>query len=658
MRVVAVLVFTGLLLCSNPAAASLPDGGVAPCEDFYRFACGTWLQTHPIPADRASWDPYYELAQQNAVAVRDIVEHAPTDGGDGQKVADDYASCMDEPAIERAGLNPLAPEFARIDKSAAPGLVDALAGLHGMGGDAVVSLEVIQDPVDARAMLLTFDLAPPAMGDRTYYFKEDPASVTLRTTYRNHVARMLEMSGLTQAAAAAGADAILKFETELARVTPPPEEQRDPKKRYHPLTAAQLGALTPAFSWKAYFEALGVPQPAVVSVAGPEALTAAFKAWNEMPRDQQKVFLRWRLLDQLASVMPERFVQADFQFFSTTLHGTKQMQPRWQRCGRLVNRHLGEAIGRLFVQTHLSSAEKQRVLDMILLIQSAFRDDLRTLNWMSEATRAAALAKLEVYRIKVGYPERWRDYSALEIKRGDSTGNAIRAKRFEFRRRINKLGKPVDRDEWFSRPQDVDGYESSALVEVVFTAGILQPPFFDANADDAANFGALGRVIGHELTHGFDDTGRRFDRDGNLKDWWAPVDTKAFEARAQCFVDQYSTFTVVDGQKLNGKLTLGENIADNGGMRLAYAALQARLAGKPRGLVEGQTPEQQLFTAFAHTQCVNTTEASLKSALLRDEHSPGGIRVNATLSNMPEFQRAFSCKPTDAMVNPHPCRLW
>jgi len=340
------------------------------------------------------------------------------------------------------------------------------------------------------------------------------------------------------------------------------------------------------------------------------------------------------------------------------LRGVKEIQPRWKRCAQLTNDALGEAVGKVFVAEYFPSDEKERALAEARSIQEALRDDISKLGWMSHVTQQEALRKLGVFRVKVGYPDRWRDYAGLEVRGKDALGNAIRANRFEFARQARKIGKTVDRDEWFSLPQDVDGYQSAALVEIVFTAGLLQPPFFDRIMDDAVNFGGIGRAMGHEFSHGFDDHGRKFDEHGNLRDWWTPEDSARFEERAKCFVDEYSQFVVVDDKRLNGELTLGENLADNGGLRLASAALQNQLAGKPLQNLDGLSPEQRFFLAFAETQCGNVTDQTARNRLLTDPHSPGRWRVNGTVRNMPEFQKAFACKATDPMVSPHPCRVW
>jgi endothelin-converting enzyme/putative endopeptidase len=636
------------------------DPSVSPCADFYQYACGSWLKSNPIPPDRSAWDPYYQLAEKTNTVVRGILEgREPGSGDDYRKVRESYAACMDEATVEQRGLRSLRDDFRRIDAIRTPrDAIAALAGVQTLGADALFAFYPNQDLQQPERVIATLDVGSLGMTDRDYYLKDDTETKKLRDAYRAHVAAMLQSSGLAPAQAEAGADAVLRLETEMARVRPTREERREPAAQYHKLTLAELEALAPGWDWRRYFAALGGPLPAEVDVTWPESLRAVTKEWLALPVAEQQAFLRWHLMHALAAAMPGAIAREDFHFYGTTLRGTQQMQPRWKRCARLTNDALGEAVGKVYVAGHFSPQAKERALAQVRAIQAALRDDITTLSWMSDATRQAALRKLEAFRIKVGYPDHWRDYRRLTVRRDDTLGNAVRANHFEFARQLAKLGKPVDRDEWFSLPQDVDGYQSAALVEIVFTAGLLQPPFFDPSLDDAVNLGAAGRAMGHEFTHGFDDHGRKFDAHGALRDWWAPEDAAHFEKRAQCFVDEYSRFTVVDDKQLNGRLTLGENLADNGGIRLAYAALENDLEGKARAAIDGMTPEQRFFLSFARTQCGNVADATLRNRLLTDPHSPGRWRVNGTLRNFPEFGKAFACKAGDAMVSPQPCRIW
>jgi putative endopeptidase len=636
------------------------DTSTEPCADFYQYACGAWMKNHSIPADRSAWDPYYELEEKNADMVRGILEgREPGKGEDYRKVTTYYAACMDEATVEKKELQALDGDLRYIaEVRSTAGAVEALARVQTLGAGALFAFYPNQDLKDAEHMVATLDSGSLGMTDRDYYLKDDPESRKLRDEYRTHVSRMLEYSGLPSNASLAGADAVLQLETSMAKAMPPPEQRRDPATQYHKLTLAQLKGLVPSWPWSKYFLALGVPSVADINVTLPDYLQKMTRLWLDLSSEDRKTYLRWHLLHAMAAALPRRFVEEDFHFYGTVLQGVKEMQPRWKRCARLTNDALGEAVGKIFVAEHFPGDEKERALAEVHSIQAALRDDISKLGWMSDVTRQEALRKLDTFRIKVGYPDRWRDYTGLEIHGKDALGNAIRANRFEYVRQARKVGKTVDRDEWFSLPQDVDGYQTASLVEIVFTAGLLQPPFFDRIMDDAVNFGAIGRAMGHEFTHGFDDHGRKFDEHGNLRDWWTPEDNARFEEGAKCFVDEYSQFVAVDDKRLNGQLALGENLADNGGLWLAYAALQNQLAGKPVQNLDGLSPEQRFFLAFAETQCGNVTDQTARNRLLTDPHSPGRWRVNGTVRNMPEFQKAFACKATDPMVSPHPCRVW
>jgi len=642
------------------ATLSVSQTTAAPCADFYQYACGTWMEKHPIPPDRSAWDPYYELAQKNEDAVRHILEgRAPGTTSDYRKVTRYYAACMDESAIEKQGMAPLRAELQRIAAIRAPAdSITVLAAVQTLGADALFAFYPNQDLKNSDDVIANLDVGSLGMTDRDYYLNDDAGIKKLRDEYRAHVARMLEYSGVSTEAAQAGADAVLRLETEMARVRPTRVQQRDPVSQYHKLTRAQLDELVPRWPWAQYFAAMGTPPIAEVNVSSLESLRTVTGLWLGLPPAQQQAYLRWHIMHALAAALPAKVVEEDFHFYGTVLHGAQHMQPRWKRCARLTNDHLGEAVGKVFVKRHFSTEQTQRVLAEIRAVQAALRDDISTLSWMSDGTRQEALRKLDAFRIKVGYPGHWRDYSRLQVRAGDAIGNAVRANRFEFARQTAKIGKPVDRDEWFSLPQQVDGYQSASLVEIVFTAGFLQPPFFDSAVDDAVNFGAIGRAMGHEFTHAFDDHGRKFDEHGNLRDWWTAEDAARFQRRAQCFVDEYSQFVVVDDKKLNGQLTLGENIADNGGVRFAYTALAKQLEGKSHAFIEGLTPEQRFFLAFAKTQCANVADATARNRLLTDPHAPGRWRVNGTLRNFPEFRKAFACKASDPMVSPQPCRVW
>ena len=636
------------------------DASVEPCADFYQYACGTWMKSHPIPADRSAWDPYYELAERNAAMVQVILEgRGPGRGEDYAKVTKYYATCMDEATVEKKRLKALDRDLHHIaGMRTTAGSVEAVALVQTLGATALFAFYPDQDLKDAEQVLATLDYGSLGMTDREYYLRDDQESRRLRDQYRAHVSRMLEYSGLSHSASSAGADAVLQLETSMAKAMPTREQRRDPATQYHKLTLAQLQGLVPSWSWSRYFRALGAATVADINVTSPDYVLKTAQAWLELDAEGRKAYLRWHLLHAMAGSLPRRFVEEDFHFYGAELRGVKAIQPRGKRCAQLTNAALGEAVGKVYVAEHFPDSEKARALAQVRSIQAALRHDISKFGWMSESTRQEALRKLDVFRIKVGYPDQWRNFAGLEVRKKDALGNNMRANRFEFARQVRKIGSVVDRDEWFSLPQDVDGYQSAALVEIVFTAGLLQPPFFDRNMDDAVNFGAIGRAMGHEFSHGFDDHGRKFDEHGNLRNWWTAEDGARFEEGAQCFVDEYSQFAVVDDKRLNGQLTLGENIADNGGLRLAFAALQNQLAGKPIQNLDGLSPEQRFFLAFAETQCSNVADQTARNRLLTDPHSPGRWRVNGTVRNMPEFQKAFACKATDLMVSARPCRIW
>jgi putative endopeptidase len=636
------------------------DRSADPCADFYRYVCGTWMKIHPIPPDRSAWDPYYEMEESIDFAVRRIMDgREPGTGEDYRKVRAFYSACMDETTTEKRGLQALTPSFAQLaDVSTIDSSVGALATVQTLEAGALFLLYADQDLEDAEQVIANVDYGSLGMGDREYYVATDAPTMKIRDSYRLYVARMLQYSGLSQSASMAGANAVMKIETSMAEAMPTRADRRNPSTQYHKLTFEQLQLLNPRWPWRAYFNRLRLKLVASLNVTSPPYLRSVTELWLGLTFEEQKSYLRWQIVHALSAAMPARFVHEQFNFSGKLLAGAKEEEPRWKRCQLLTNNALGEAVGKVFVQNHFSARTKERAQAEILSIEKALRDDIAHLDWMSDVTRDHALRKLDAFRVKIGYPNKWRDYGGLVVRFEDALGNVVRANRFEFARQLRKIGKPVDRDEWFSLPQDVDGYQSASLVEIVFTAGLLQPPFFDERIDDAVNYGAIGRAMGHEFTHGFDDHGRKFDEHGNLRDWWTPVDESRFAERAQCFVEQYSQFEVVDGKKLNGKLTLGENMADNGGLRLAYAALQHQLtAGKVSETGE-LTPDQRFFVAFAETQCDNVTDEARRHRLLTDPHAPGRWRVNGTVQNLPEFQKAFACKNTDVMVSTHRCRVW
>ncbi|HET8646487.1 MAG TPA: M13 family metallopeptidase [Vicinamibacteria bacterium] len=644
----------------DPAAM---DRGANPCDDFYQFACGSWLKANPVPADRGRYGRFDELQERNQATLRDILEKAAAGGAArgavDQKIGDYYAACMDEAAIGKKGVAALKPQLDAIAAISSPAsLASTLARLHGDGVAALFQFGSQPDFKQASVNIAGIDQGGLGLPDRDYYVKDEPRFAEVRAQYPVHVQRMFELMGDAPEAAARHARTVLDIETALARASLERVKRRDPANRDHKMTRAQLAALAPGFAWDAYFTAAGAPAFADLNVGWPDFFKAMGEAVAARGLDEWKTYLRWHTVHDAAPLLPAAFVNENFAFYGQTLTGAKELRPRWKRCVDLADAHLGEALGQRYVEATFGAEGKQRMAVMVAALEKALERDIRDLPWMTDATRKRAQEKLAHIANKIGYPERWRDYSALRIDRGDALGNAARAEAFEEARDRAKIGRAVDPTEWRMTPPTVNAYYSSLENNINFPAGILQPPFFDRAMDDAVNFGGIGAVIGHELTHGFDDQGRKFDAKGNLSDWWTEQDAREFEKRASCIADQYSGYTVVGDVKLNGRLTLGENTADNGGLRIAYMALQESGRAAPPALRDGFTPEQRLFLAWGQIWCQNQTEETARLRAQTDPHSPGRYRVIGVVSNMPEFQKAFSCPAGSKMVRENMCRVW
>jgi putative endopeptidase len=668
------------------------DRTIDPCSDFYRFACGSWLAANPVPADAPMWGRDDEVAARNQKILREILEAAanPPHGRDAveQTIGDYYAACMDERAIETKGLQPVRADLERIaalaDKTA---IAAEIARLHGSGVAVLFRFGSAADFANAGQLIPEAGQGGLSLPDRDYYLRTDPKSAELRHAFRSSVARMFVLLGKTPARAADSTAAVLAIETALARASLDLVYRRDPAKVYHKMTRARFEALAPSFDWQAYLEGIGAPaaeglarldsrgdRAGFLHQYGPRVAPrlAAFDSLNVVHPDfyrgieallrgasleSWKAYLTWCVVHSDAPLLPAAFAGEDFAFFGKTLAGVREPAPRWKRCVESVDTGLGEALGRKFVEKTFGARGKQDMLAMVQALERALEDDIGRLDWMSSATRREALAKLHAIANKIGYPDRWRDYSSLEISRGDAIGNSRRARRFEFERRLARIGKPTDSNEWTMSPPTVDAYYSATMNQVNFPAGILQPPYYYAGGDDAVNYGAIGAVIGHELTHGFDDEGRRFDALGNLRDWWTPADSRTFDQRARCIAGQYGSYSV-DGVNLSGALTLGENVADNGGLRIALMALAAAHARNPLPSLGGFTPEQRFFLGWGQIWCQNHTAETARLRARTDRHSPGQYRVNGVVSNMPEFRSAFGCREGQPMVRPNACRVW
>jgi endothelin-converting enzyme/putative endopeptidase len=643
--------------------ASAIDRSVNPCDDFYQFTCGGWLARNPVPPDRSRWGRFAELAERNLETLHQILEKTsapqPRRSAVDQLIGDYYASCMDEAAVEAKGLAPLKEDLDAIaglkSKADLPALV---ARLHGEGVGALFRYGSLPDFKESTLYIAGVDQGGLGLPDRDYYLKDEERFAKVRQQYVPHVRKMLELLGDPPEAAAREAETVLQIETALAKAALDRVQRRDPAKLYHKMPRAQLASLAPAFDWNAYFAAAGSPAWSELNVTWPEFFTALGGLIDSRSLDDWTTYLRWHLVHDAAGLLPARFVNENFEFYGRTLTGAKELRPRWKRCVSLADDHLGEALGQRYVEATFGAEGKERTARMVAALESALNRDIRDLPWMTEATKARALEKLAAIANKIGYPEHWIDYSTVRIVRGDALGNAHRAKRFEEARDIRKIGTRVDPLEWGITPPTVNAYYSALENNINFPAGILQPPFFEKAMDDAVNFGAIGAVIGHELTHGFDDQGRKFDARGNLADWWTEEDAKEFEKRVSCVADQYSQYTAAGDVHVNGRLTLGENVADNGGVRIAHMALMDTLKGASAPLVDGFSPEQRVFLGWGQIWCENETEQAAKLRVQTDPHSPGRYRVNGVVSNMPEFQKAFSCPAGAPMVRENACRVW
>jgi putative endopeptidase len=658
----------GLFAASQPNVAKNPppldpkniDKSVKPQDDFFMFANGGWIKRTEIPPEESRWGNFNELIERNNDALHAIAEKAaktkvdPKTAPEMQKVGDYYASGMDEKTIDAMRTKPLQDEFAKIDgMKERQDVLKEIAHLHMIGVNAFFNFGSSQDDKDSTREIAHAVQGGLAMPDRDYYTKTDDASKKLRDQYVDHVSKMLTMLGEAADQARDDAKKILAFETSLAQASRTRVELRDPQKNYNKMTRAELQTLTPDWNWADYFKEIELTEPGDIDVHQPDFFKAMNASFASTSIDDWKTYLRWHLINATAAELSKDFVNEDFNFKEATLRGTKQIKPRWKRVIRSTDGEIGEALGKLYVADYFPPEAKARALELINNLKEALSDRIKTLDWMDEPTKQAALKKLAAFTVKIGYPDKWRDYSTLKIDRGPLVLNAIRAENFEAKRELNKIGKPVDRTEWGMTPPTVNAYYNPKMNEIVFPAGILQPPFFYAKADDAINYGGIGCVIGHEMTHGFDDQGRQYDEVGNLRDWWSNESADEYNKRRQAVVDQYSEYEPLPGLHVNGELTQGENIADIGGVKLAYAALQKALEKNPAARekkIDGLTPEQRFFLSFATIWKSKQRDEDLKLRLNTDPHSPGRYRVNGPLSNMPEFQKAFDIPDGSPMV--------
>jgi putative endopeptidase len=662
------LVLSGAALAAGASVDDDPlhpnwlDTSVSPAQNFYLYANGGWRRNHPIPAAYSSWSTFDILQIRNETIIRQLIQdaakgHAAT-GSAAQKVGDFYASGMDEKLIDQVGMGSLSPELDGI--SGIRNLKDLereVAHLQMIGVDAMFGVGDMQDFKDSNKVICVAGQGGIGLPDRDYYLKQDPRSKQIRALYVAHVARALQLLGDGQQLATREADIVMAIETQLATASMSRIEQRNPRAIYHVMNLVQLDQATPNFSWQDYFREIGYPGIESVNLAMPKFFGALGKDLSSVPLIQWKVYLRWRLIDAFAPYLSKPFVDEDFKMQSA-LNGTQKLLPRWQRVVSAENDALGFAVGQLYVQKEFPPSSKKAVLEILHNIRAALKSDMTTLSWMAPATRQAAIAKLDLMGERIGYPDKWRDYSTLRIDRGPYVLNVMRANEFEQRRELNEIGKPVDRSQWLMTPQEVNAYYYAAGNNINFPAGILQVPFFDPKAPAALNYGAIGWVMGHETTHGFDDEGSQFDGHGNLKNWWTPDDSKRFHAATSCISDQFSGYTVVGGLHLQGKLVMGEATADLGGLMLAWRAFHASSAYKSAKTIDGFTPDQQFFIGAAHVWADNTRPAEARRLVTIDPHAPPLYRVNGTLANLPQFQQAFHVPGASPMVNAHRCAIW
>jgi putative endopeptidase len=651
---------------STPLDPANLDRSVSACTDFYQFANGGWIKTHPVPPAYAIWGSFTELGENNQSNLLTILRNVAATGSpqaneDLKKLGVYYSSCMDSVGAERAGAQPIVPELDRIAAMRNRAQLEAeVARLHSRGVPVLFGFGAQQDDKNSTSVIAGISQGGLSLPDRDYYLNPDKRYVDIRANYTDHLTRMFQLLGENSTQAAADAQRVLGIETALAKPAMTRVQRRDPNANYHKMTAAELTQLAPGFNWPTFFAGEGRSDISTINVQNPVFVKAVDSLLTSAPLDDWKAYLRWKVADAAAPSLSSAFVNEDFRF-SSTLSGAKEMLPRDKRCTRATDQGLRDALGQAYVARYFTPAAKQRALEMVRNLESVFNDRLQTLGWMSDTTKTQAAGKLAAFTNKIGYPDKWRDYSTLTIKPGHFLNNQIAVREYERRRGLARIGQPVDRTEWGMTPPTVNAYYNPSMNEIVFPAGIMQPPFFDPKADDAVNYGGMGAVIGHEMTHGFDDQGAQYDAQGNLRNWWTASDLEKFKRGTGLVSSQFDAYTVLDSVHVNGKLTLGENLADLGGLSIAYAALQKALAEKGRPpLIDGFTPEQRFFLAWAQIWRQNITPESQRVRINTDSHSPGQWRTNGPVSNMPQFAAAFGCKPSDPMVRPESVRpvIW
>jgi endothelin-converting enzyme/putative endopeptidase len=641
------------------------DKTADPCNDFYQYACGTWMTKNQIPSDESSWGRFNELFERNQTVLRGILEDSEKNLGRSsidQKIGGFYSSCMNEPVIEQRGTTPLQAELGRIAGiKNQHDLLTEIARLHDLQVDVLFNFSPMPDPKNAAQTIAGLDQGGLGLPEKDFYFRTDKKSVEIRQKYVAHIAKMFELMGTAQADAQKKAAAIMAIETSLAKASMDVTSRRDPVALVHSMSKQELARLSPNFNYDNYFADMKAPGFSTLNVAVPDFVKAMSMLLATQKMADLRDYLTWHYLSASARLLPKAFDDENFNFYRRTLTGVETQRPRWKRCVAATDTELGEALGRKYVEKTFGTEGKQRTLEMVHEIERQMGIEIEAVTWMTPATKKEAMGKLRAVTNKIGYPDQWRDYSSITIAADDYFGNWYRANQFESRRQTAKIGKPVDRKEWEMTPPTVNAYYDPTQNNINFPAGILQPPFYSNQAGDPVNYGAVGAVIGHELTHGFDDQGRQFDANGNLKDWWQKSDAAEFTKLSDCFVNEYGGFSPVTGVELNGKLTLGENSADNGGIRLAYLALLEDLMKKSvpvSSKVDGYTEAQQFFLGYAQDWCEKLRPETARLYAQTDPHSPGKFRVDGVVQNMPEFSRAFGCKAGDKMYAAKGCRVW